>query len=414
MDSHLSRREVEFLPFLTSDVKKITIFWESTLYEIITFFGRARACAKQNSKKKYFFGEFSRMYFSSCFLFLVMFLHYDFWVVHDVRKNGTEKRRKIDVFLRETIWCFLAPALALRRRISYLSANRLEPRISRDQHIQTCQFKTTNIKIHPAIPKVYTHFISFGQMEMANASGNFGNALVGLRAWNDAIHDDFRRSVRKIAGPEKKHVFSGIWKNVVFLGRGHGSRMTVPKNPGYLAGWLSSWLTIWLTRWLRWLAGYLAIGFVAAWLAIWLLAIWLADWQIGIGYLAGSLNGSLSGLLSGYLDSWFAIWLAGYLAGWLGGGCSLAGWVALWLFGCLAGCLPGYLVGWLAGSLSGCLPGCLAGWWVGWPTGWLAGWLIGWWLADWLAGLVAGYLAGWRFGYSAGYLVGWLSDWLKG
>ena len=153
-------------------------------------------------------------------------------------------RRKNDVFSRETIRCFLAPALSLRRRIPYLSANRLEPRISRDQHIQTCQFKTTNVKIHPAVPKVYTHLISFGQMEMANASGNFGNALVGLRAWNDAIHD-FRRSVRKnyiFSDRKKNNVFSGICKNAVFSG--HGSRMTVRKNPGYLAGWLAIWLAI--------------------------------------------------------------------------------------------------------------------------------------------------------------------------
>ena len=109
--------------------------------------------------------------------------------------------RKNDVFSRETIRCFLALALSLRRRIPYLSANRLEPRISRDQHIQTCQFKTTNVEIHPAFPKVYTHLISFGQVEMANASENFGNTLVGLRPWNNAIHD-FRTSVQK--------VFSGI------------------------------------------------------------------------------------------------------------------------------------------------------------------------------------------------------------
>ena len=79
---------------------------------------------------------------------------------------------------------------------------------------------------------------------------------------------------------KKNNVFSGICKNAVFSG--HGSRMTVRKNIGYLAGRLSGWLAgylagwLSLTRWLRWLAGYLAIGFVAAWLAIWLLAIWLA------------------------------------------------------------------------------------------------------------------------------------------
>ena len=187
-------------------------------------------------------------------------------------------RRKIDVFSRETIRCFLAPALSLRRWISYLSANRLEPRISRDQHIQTCQFKTTNVKIHPAVPKVYTHLISFGQMEMANASGNFGNTLVGLRAWNDAIHD-FRRSVRKNCRTEKKKN-SGIWKNVVFSGHGHGSRMTVRKNPGYVAGWLSGWLAIWLAGYLagwlsRWHAG------CAGWRAIWQLALWLPGWLFG-------------------------------------------------------------------------------------------------------------------------------------
>ena len=30
----------------------------------------------------------------------------------------------------------------------------------------------------------FTSSIACGQMEMANASGNFGNTLVGLRAWN--------------------------------------------------------------------------------------------------------------------------------------------------------------------------------------------------------------------------------------
>ena len=96
-------------------------------------------------------------------------------------------------------------------------------------------------------------------MEMANASGNFGNALVGLRAWNDAIHDFRISGWLAIWLAEKMAGWLAIW----------------------LAGWLSSWLAIWLTRWLRWLAGYLAIGFVAAWLAIWLLAIWLAGWLIG-------------------------------------------------------------------------------------------------------------------------------------
>ena len=132
------------------------------------------------------------MNFSLCFLFLVIFLPSAFWVVHNVRFCIFSD----DVFSRETIRCFLAPALSLRSRIPYLSANRLKPKISRDQRIQTC---------HPAVPKVYTHFISFGQIKMANASGNFRNTLVGLRTWNNAIHD-----FRRIFSNRKKQVFSGI------------------------------------------------------------------------------------------------------------------------------------------------------------------------------------------------------------
>ena len=220
------------------------------------------------------------MYFSSCFLFLVMFLHCAFWVVHDVwlgvRKNAifsasffrTPKKWR---FFRVTQYgAFWLKPLSLRRRIPYLSANRLEPRISRDQHIQTCQPKTTHVKIHPAVPKVYTHLISFGQMEMANASGNFGNALVGLRAWNDAIHN-FRRSVRK--NREKKTFFRASEKMLFFF------RATAP-------GWRSEKiLVIWLAGYLAgWLAGYLAgwlSGWLAGWLAIWHLALWLPGWLFG-------------------------------------------------------------------------------------------------------------------------------------
>ena len=99
-----------------------------------------------------------------------------------------------------------------------------------------------------------------------------------LGPWNDAIHD-FRRSVQ--------NVFSGIWKNAVFSG--HGSRMTVRKNPGYLAGWLSGWLAAYLAGWLAgylanwlcgWLAGCLAISYLVGWLIRRLvLAIWLSLWM---------------------------------------------------------------------------------------------------------------------------------------
>ena len=250
MAFHPSRRGSNFCRFLASDVEKITIFWEFTLCEIIAFFRtRQSLCKTKFQKKLLFWGIFPDVFFIMFpfpgYVFTRCFLGGPRRPVSDAEKVAffrmpRKNARKNDVFSHETIRCFLAPALSLRRRIPYLSANSLELRISRDQHIQTCQFKTTNVKIRPAVPKVYTHFISFGQMEMANASGNFGDTLVGLRAWNDAIHD-FRRSVPKKT-EKKNNIFSGISKKVIFSG--HGSWMTIRKNPGYLAGWLSGWLAI--------------------------------------------------------------------------------------------------------------------------------------------------------------------------
>ena len=129
MVSHPSRRGSNFCRFLASDVEKTTIFWESTLCEIIAFFRTRQSRCKTKFQKKNFFGEFSRMYFSSCFpfpgyVFTLCFLggprrpvgrpkkrpkkcHFfasKKWRFFGVRKN--------DVFSRETIRCFLAPALS--------------------------------------------------------------------------------------------------------------------------------------------------------------------------------------------------------------------------------------------------------------------------------------------------------------
>ena len=109
--------------------------------------------------KKLLFSEFFRIYFPSCFLFLVMFLHCAFWAVHDVRlgvrKNvNFSDAEKMTFFQTPKNGAFWLQHSLYGARIPYLLANRLQPRISRDQHIQTCQFKTTNVKIHPAVPKV--------------------------------------------------------------------------------------------------------------------------------------------------------------------------------------------------------------------------------------------------------------------
>ena len=124
---------VEFSPFFRRPTsKKRRKFGIFRRTKKLCFFGRAKAFAQKNSQKRYFLGEFSRIHFSSFILFLVMFLHSAFWVVHDFRRSG----RKNCIF-----------------------------------------------------------------------------------------------------SDRKNYVFSGIRKNVVFSS--HGSRITVRKNPGYLAGWLS-------------------------------------------------------------------------------------------------------------------------------------------------------------------------------
>ena len=56
-----------------------------------------------------------------------------------------------------------------------------------------------------------------------------------------------------------KMTFFRASKNAVFSG--HGSRMTVRKNPGYLR-----WLAGWLTRWAGWLFGNWLRGWLAGWL----------------------------------------------------------------------------------------------------------------------------------------------------
>ena len=143
MASHPSRRGSNFCRFLGLGRRKNNdILGIYFVRNNCVFSDAPEPVQNKIPKKSHFFGEFSRIYFSSRFLFSVMFLHCAFWVVLDVRLAVRKNANAI--FSRETIRCFLAPALSLRKRIPYLSANRLEPRISRDQHIQTCQFKTTN------------------------------------------------------------------------------------------------------------------------------------------------------------------------------------------------------------------------------------------------------------------------------
>jgi len=64
MASYPSRRGSNFCRFLASDVEKITIFWESTLCEIIAFFRtRQSLCKTKFQKKLLFWGIFPDVFF---------------------------------------------------------------------------------------------------------------------------------------------------------------------------------------------------------------------------------------------------------------------------------------------------------------------------------------------------------------
>ena len=64
MASHPSRRGSNFCHFLASDVEKTTIFWESTLCEIMAFFRTCQSrCKPKFQKKSLFWGIFSHIFF---------------------------------------------------------------------------------------------------------------------------------------------------------------------------------------------------------------------------------------------------------------------------------------------------------------------------------------------------------------
>ena len=224
---HPSRRGSNFCRFLASDVEKITIFWESTLCEIIAFFRtRQSLCKTKFQKKLLFWGIFPDVFF-------IMFPF--FWLCFYIVLSGwsttsgwaAEKAKKYDVFSASEKMTFF--------RVRQYGAFWLQRSHCGDgYHI----FPPTGLNLESA--EISTSKLANSKQQMSKSIQQF------LKCTLIRLPDD---------GP-KKYWLSG-WLAI------------------WLAGWLSSWLAIWLTRWLRWLAGYLAIGFVAAWLAIWLLVIWL-------------------------------------------------------------------------------------------------------------------------------------------
>ena len=401
MTSHPSRRGSNFGVFLASDVEKTTIFWESTLCEIIAFFRTHQSrCKTKFQKKLLFWGIFPDVFFIMfpfswlCFYTVLSgWSTTSGWAAEKASffrwKNAIFSRPKNDVFSASEKMTFfrvrqygafwlprshcgdgyhISPPTGLNLESAEISTSKLAN--SKQQMSKSIQqFLKCTLISSPLV-----------RWKWPTQVGILGTLWWG---WELGMMQSTTSAAIFSDRKKKNNVFSGICKNAVFSG--HGSRMTVRKNIGYLAGWLSGWLAGYLAGWLsltRWLAGYLAIGFVAAWLAICLLAIWLIGRLALAIWLALWMARSLACYLSGYLDGWLGGGLLTGLIGWW-----LARWLADWMVAWLAACLAGRLIG---------------------GAGRLVIWLG--YLAGWLAGFLAGYLIGWRaisgFRWLSGYLAG--------
>ena len=232
------------------------------------------------------------MYFLSCFLFLVMFLHCAFWVVHDVRLGV----RKNAIFSRETIRCFLAPALSLRKRIPYLSANRLAAEISTSKLANSKQQMSKSIQQFLKCTLISSPLVRWKWPTQVRILGTlwWGWDLGMMQSTTSAqVSKTFFRASDTAPGWPSEKIL------VIWLAIWQADLVVACALAGWLCGGLlASWLALWLFGWLP--------TCLSGWLAIW-------------------LGGCLPAYRVGWPTGWLASWLADYLAGYL------AGWLAIWL-----------------------------------------------------------------------------------
>ena len=248
MVSHPSRRGSNFCRFLASDIEKIRIFWESTLCEKITFF-RTELAQNKIQKKVTFLGNFPGCIFHHvsfswlCFYTVLSgWSTTSGWASEKAFFRTPKNVRKNDFFSRETIRCFLAPALALRKRIPYLSANRLEP-------IESAEISTSKLaKPKQQMSKSMQQFLKCTLISSPLVRWKWPTQVgtLGALCWGCESLEWCNPRLPQIFGASEKMLFF---------------RATAP-------GWLSEkilvvWLAGWLSGWLGWLSSYLA-----GWLAI--------------------------------------------------------------------------------------------------------------------------------------------------
>ena len=130
MASYPSRRGSNFCCFFGLGLQKTTIFWEFTFVRNNCIFSDAAEPVQNKFPKKVtFFGNFP-----GCIFHHVSFSWLCFYTVLSgwSTTSGWASEKTSFIFSDRKNECLLAPSLLLRRRIPYLSANRLEPRISRN------------------------------------------------------------------------------------------------------------------------------------------------------------------------------------------------------------------------------------------------------------------------------------------
>ena len=263
MASYPSRRGSNFCRFLASDVEKITIFWESTL----CLFSDARELVQNKiPKKNTFLGNFPGYIFHhislSWLCFYTVFSGWSTTFSWASEKTSFFGRRKNDIFLHAKKMFFGREKNVFRtpkkmsEKITFFRVRQYgafwlqRSHCGNGYHI----FPPTGLNLETA--DISTSKLANSKQQMSKSIQQFlkctliSSPLVrwkwptqvgtlGILWWGWELG---------MMQSTISAVFSGVRKNVVFSG--HGSRMTVRKNPGYLAGWLSGWLAGWLSGWL--------------------------------------------------------------------------------------------------------------------------------------------------------------------
>ena len=223
MVSHPSRRGSNFCRFLASDVEKNNDILGIYFVRNICVFSDAPELVQNKIPKKscFFLGIFPDVFFimfpfpgyvfTLCFLggprrpVVTFFRTPKKWHFFDVRKN--------DVFLRETVRCFLAPALSFESRIPHLSVNRLEPRtaeISTSKLANSKQQMSKSIQQFLKCTLISSPLVRWKWPTQVGTLGRlwWGWELGMMQSTTSAGVSEKITFFRT----EKKNVFSGIWK----------------------------------------------------------------------------------------------------------------------------------------------------------------------------------------------------------